>query len=283
MRGASGPDRPSTQRQPSSPVKPIVLSFCALACCSTVPSLRAQTEPAEKDLPESSWTLTSAVTSQYLFRGVHVAGTSFQPALDYSHGALALGVWGSTSLEDHASGDSDPELDLYGSYTIAIPASSVELVPGFSLYTYPDAKRSNGLYSATFEPSVAVNTEIKGIRFTPKCYYDFVLKGATFEFAVTTAVPLTSLGTELQLSASAGTFRWNSVTADASPDEKNWGDYWTIGASVPYQVSTRGTLSLGVLYSEGHNNFYKQGTDPKTPNDAAIGRAAVTLSYSLSL
>jgi uncharacterized protein (TIGR02001 family) len=254
-----------------------------LACAAALGSLHAETATPTEDSVESSWTITPAVTSQYLFRGVRVADTSFQPTVEYGRGPLTLGLWGSAALEDQASGDSDPEIDLYGSYTFTVPNSNVEVVPGFALYTYPDAKRSNGLYSATFEPSVAVNIETKGVRFTPKCYYDVVLKGATFELTASTAVPLTSLGTTLELSASVGTFRWNSVTADAAPDQKNWGDYWTIGATLPYQITANGELALGVLYSEGHNNYFKQGTDPKVPNENAIGRAAVTLSYSISL
>jgi uncharacterized protein (TIGR02001 family) len=257
--------------------------LCLLAGVAALGPAHAETAPFAEDGVESSWTITPAVTSQYLFRGVKVADAAFQPTVEYGRGPLTLGLWASAALEEQESGDSDPEIDLYGSYTFTLPDSNLEIVPGFALYTYPGARRSNGLYSATFEPSLAVNVETKGIRFTPKCYYDTVLKGATFELTAATAVPLTSLGTTLELSASVGTFRWSSVTADASPDEKNWGDYWTVGASLPYQITTNGQLALGVLYSEGHNNYYKQGTAPKVPNESAVGRAAVTLSYSISL
>jgi uncharacterized protein (TIGR02001 family) len=260
-------------------VKSLISSLCLLGCGAALSSISVHGESAA----EAAWTLTPAVTSQYLFRGVRVAGACFQPGIDYSKGPLSLGLWASVGLEDPTSGDSDPEIDLYGSYSLAFRDGSVEVVPGFSLYTYPDARRSNGLYSATFEPSLAVNVEAKGIRFTPKCYYDVMLKGATFEFAATTAVPLKALGTELQLSASIGTFRWDDITAEADPDEKNWGDYWTVGVTLPYQISANGTVSLGVLYSEGRNNYFKQGTDPKIPNEDAVGRAAVTLSYSVTL
>src|SRR5687768_9600392 len=42
---------------------------------------------------EGEWTIAPAVTSAYLFRGVQLAGASFQPAVDYTKGPLSLGLW----------------------------------------------------------------------------------------------------------------------------------------------------------------------------------------------
>lgn len=248
-----------------------------LALATAVPALAA----AEGS--EASWTLTSSVTSQYLFRGVRVGGESFQPSLDYSAGAFAAGLWSSVGLTDHVSGDSDPEFDFYASYTFANAADTWSVVPGFSLYAYPDAERANGLYPATFEPSLAVNyTTPIGVRFTPKFYYDVTLKGPTAEITAAFALPLKQLGTELGFSATAGSFKWEAVTRDASPAEKNWGDYWFATVTLPVQVSIRSQLALGVTYSEGRNNFYKQGTDPKVSNEDAVERWAVSLSWAVT-
>ncbi|HYD84321.1 MAG TPA: hypothetical protein VEA63_09715, partial [Opitutus sp.] len=181
------------------------------------------------------------------------------------------------------SGDSDPEIDFYGAYSFSDDSERWSVVPAFNLYTYPDAKRSDGLYRATFEPSLSVSYTASGIRFTPTVYHDFMLRGTTAELTAEFALPLTSLGTELDFAATGGTFKWKSVTADASPDEKNWGDYWTVGVTMPFTVGARSSVSLGVLYSEGHDNFYKVGTDPKQPNDDAGGHFAVTLSYTVEL
>lgn len=233
--------------------------------------------------PESAWSITPAFASQYLFRGTKIAGPSFQPSLDYSAGPLGFGVWGSAALSDREPGDSDPEIDFYGSYEFSNDAGTFSVVPGFWLYTYPDADRSNGYYRLTFEPNVAVNVDIRGIRFTPRYYYDVTLEGATYELSAAFAVALKSLGTTVEFLATAGTFKWDSVTAEASPDEKNWGDYWLVGVSVPVQIGARSAITLGVTYSEGRNNFYKQGTDPKYENADAGRHAAVTLSYTLTL
>lgn len=259
-------------------MKRFVFAFVFVACCAPLPALRAEGEPRYVD---AAWTLTSAVSSHYVLRGVERAEASFQPGVDFISGDWSAGVWASAALDRGGSAAGDYELDLYGAYTMRLNDLGVELLPGFVLYTYPEAKRSEGHYRATFEPSLAADVMISGIRFTPKCYYDVTRRGTTFECTAAVALPLTALGTEIALSAAIGTFRWDDVSPDAAV--KNWGDYWSVSAHVPYQLSAHSRIALGVTYAEGRNNFLKTGTQPKIRNPAAVGRAAVTLSYSLSL
>lgn len=244
--------------------------------------------PAAEPLPfaegeEGEWSLTTAVVSRYMFRGVRVGGESLQPSLDYTRGPLALGIWGSAGLANQVAGDSDPEMDFYGAYSFSHDNGTWSVTPGLNIYTYPDARRADGLYRATFEPSLAASAILGGIRFTPALHHDLTLRGTTAELTAEFAVPLTTLGTELGFSATVGTYKWNAATAGASPREKNWGDYWSAGVTLPYQVSARSSVSLAVAYAEGRNNFYKQGTDPKQPNEDAVGRLVVTLSYTVTL
>lgn len=250
--------------------------------------LTALAAPAAETLPaaggeEGEWSITTAVASRYMFRGVRVGGESFQPSVDYARGPLALGLWSSIGLADQVSGDSDPEVDFYAAYSFGNDSERWSVTPGINVYTYPDAERADGLHRATFEPSLAVSAIVGGIRFTPAIYHDLTLRGTTAELTAEFAVPLTALGTELGFSAAVGTYKWNSVTADASPREKNWGDYWSAGVALPFQLSARSSVSLAVAYAEGRNNFYKQGTDPKRPNDDAVGRVVVTLGYTVTL
>lgn len=234
---------------------------------------------------EATWTVTPSVTSAYFFRGVRVAGPCLQPSVDYANGPVALGVWSSVMLDaqDRTPGDSDPEVDLYGAYTFSFADDTFSLVPGFSLYTYPSARRSEGYYGSTFEPSLACNFTTHGVRFTPKAYYDTTLDGATWELSAAFALPLTSLGTELDFTATAGTYRWNDTTPDSDPADKNEGDYWLLGVSVPFQLTAKSKLALSLAYTEGRNNFYQHGSEPKVPNEDAVGRAIVSLSYTLEL
>ncbi len=256
------------------------LFFFAIVTALAAPAAEI---PATAAGDEGEWSITTAVASRYMFRGVRVGGESFQPSLDYARGPLALGLWSSVGLADQVSGDSDPEVDFYGTYSFGNDSETWSVTPGLNIYSYPDAERADGLYRATFEPSLAVSAIVGGIRFTPTIYHDLTLRGTTAELTAEFAVPLTSLGTEVGFAATVGTYKWNSVTADASPREKNWGDYWSAGVTLPFQVSARSSVGLAVAYAEGRNNFYKQGTDPKQPNEDAVGRVVVTLSYTVTL
>lgn len=231
---------------------------------------------------EARWTLTSTVASDYFFRGVRLAGPSLQPGLEFSRGVLSFGGWSTVALGETAK-RSNPEIDFYGAVRIRTSREAVELVPGFTLYTYPRARRSDGRYRAAFEPSVAANLDVHGLRLTPKIYYDIRREGATYELSAAAAFALKSLGTELDVSASIGTFRLNSITPDANPREKNWGDYCMLNASIPYRITANGTVSLSVGYSIGANNYFKQTGLPRNRNPDARSRGIVSLGYSLTL
>ena len=246
-------------------------------------SIGAAADAAPFDASTGTWTLSPAFTSKYLYRGVELAGASFQPWIDYTIGNLSVGVWSSVALEDRVAGDADPELDLYGSYIFRNASGSFSLVPGFYLYTYPDAEPDDGVHRATLEPSLGAIFTMAGIQFTPKVYYDVMLKGATYEITAAVALPLTTLGTVLDFSASAGTFKLNDATERTTPPVKNWGDYWMLGVAIPVQVSARSKVVAAITYSKGSNNFFKQGTLPRERNENARGATAVTLTYSLTL
>jgi uncharacterized protein (TIGR02001 family) len=256
------------------PASSLLAGFIALAFAAGAPA-------APSD--DGAWSVTSAVASQYLFRGVRVSGASLQPSLDYAGGHFAGGVWSSIGLEDRASGGADPEVDFYGACTLRGDSEAWNVVPGFTLYTFPGAKRKNGYDSATFEPNLAVNVTTAGILLTPKIYYDLTREGVTCELTAAAALPLQSLGTELVLAATAGTFKWNSAGAGRPSKTKNWGDYWLVTLSAPVTISARSSIELGLTYSEGRNNFFKTAGQPKVENAGAIGRAAVTLRYTLKL
>ena len=65
--------------------------------------------------PSSSWTVTPAFVSQYMFRGTRLGGPGFQPAVEFDSGPVVAGVWTNFPVADTVVGQSDPEFDLYGS------------------------------------------------------------------------------------------------------------------------------------------------------------------------
>ena len=260
--------------------------LCATLLAGLVPSIRAQTPavatpatPAAPAAPSASWVLTPSVVSQYMFRGVRLGGPAFQPSLEYDYGNLAVGVWASTPIKDKVPNQSDPEIDPYGSYTFAVN-DSLSIAPGFTLYTYPRTDISQGFYRTTFEPSVAVNYTVSGVKFTPKFYYDVILKGPTYELTAAFTVPLKDLGSELDFTAVGGTYKWTDAARNASPTLTNYGDYYLAGVSMPFQITKESKLSLGFAYTKGTGNYYKQSGSPKLKNSAAVGRGVATLSYT---
>lgn len=262
-------------------MKKIVLVIAGLIACSTLPAQTTVATPPPAEAPAASWTLTTSVASQYMFRGTRLGGASLQPSIEYDAGSLGLGIWANVPLKDKVVGQSDPEFDFYGFYSMEV-AKDISVVPGFTIYTYPDAKKSDGFYKATFEPSIALNYTLGGFKLTPKLYYDFVLKGPTAELTAAFAVPLKDLGTELDFTAAAGTFIWKDYAPETNPDIKNWGDYYMVGVTAPFQISTDSKITIGWAYTKGSNNYLKQGTDGKVANSAAVGRGVLTISYILN-
>ena len=223
-----------------------------------------------------------------MFRGARLGGPSFEPSLEYDAGSLALGVWANTPLKDKVVGQSDPEFDFYGSYTIEAVKDTLSWVPGFTIYTYPNAKQANGFYKATYEPNLAVNYTVAGWKFTPKIYYDLKLKGPTYEFTAAYTIPLKDAGTELDFTGTAGTFKLTTAAPDQvnslgqPADVKNYGNYYLVGVSAPFQVTKDSKLTIGLAYTKGSENFIKVGTDAQYPNPGAVGRGVLTISYALT-
>ena len=79
-----------------------------------------------------------------------------------------------------------------------------------------------------------------------------------------------------------GTFKWKEFAADTSPEIKNWGDYYLVGVSAPFQISKDSKLVVGWAYTAGSGNYLKQGTNGKVRNSAALGRGVATISYAIT-
>jgi hypothetical protein len=176
---------------------------------------------------------------------------------------------------------SDPELYFYGSYTETVN-DSLNFATGITIYHYPHADKSQGFYEWTFEPNVTVNYTIAGFKLSPKVYVDTALNGPTAEFTAAYALPLKDMGTELDFTATIGTYKWSKAAENASPDVKNYGNYWLVGVSAPFQITPNSKLVLGMAYTEGYDNYLKTGSQPKVKNSAAVHRGVASLSYSLS-
>lgn len=261
-------------------MKSKLLALLATTLTAGVAALSAQTAPAATT-PSYTLKLTPAFTSTYMFRGVKLGGPCFQPAVEFGSGDLVVGLWSSFPMNDDVPGVSDPEFDFYGSYTLKLNDATT-LVPGYTWYMYPDADKSIGFYKSTFEPSLALNYTAGGITLTPKLYYDLVLKGPTAEFTAAYTIPLGQDAPGLGLSATYGTYKWTEAAENTTPSVKNWGDYWSVNAALPFNVTKNSVLTLNAGYVKGTNNYFKQGNAGKVSNSLAIGRPVFSIAYAIT-
>jgi uncharacterized protein (TIGR02001 family) len=231
---------------------------------------------------EVTVTATGAFVSDYMFRGLRLSGAGFQPAVEVAACNLVLGAWSNLPFDgDKVPDSSDPEVDLYGSYTMTI-GKDVTFAPGFTAYLFPSAPTSAGYYRTTFEPNVALSFVLDGVKLIPKLYYDMVLKGFTYELTALYALPLKAIGSELDFTGTYGSYKWTEATNDASPDVTAGGDYWLVGVAMPFQISAKSRVSMGVAYTEGRKAYTEAGSLGRTPNPLAVGRWVGTVSYSLA-
>ena len=260
----------------------INLLLAALAGLAAAATTIAQTAaPAPAASSGVSFTATAAVVSEYMFRGQRLNGAGFQPSIEMAAGDFTAGIWTNFVLDDKVPDSSDPEIDLYGAYTFTL-AKDLTLVPGATAYFYPSAPTNAGYFRSTFEPSLALNYTVQGVKLTPKLYYDTVLEGATYEFTAAYAVPLKDIGSELGFTATLGTYLLKDVSNKTTPAVKAWGDYWLVGVTLPFQLDKNSKLSVGLAYTEGRDAFTKQGTAGRAHHSLAVGRGVVTVAYSRS-
>ncbi len=258
-------------------LRTLFLATLSLAGATVV---SAQAPAPAAAAPATTVTVTAPFVSQYMFRGTRLGGASFQPSVEVGAGNLAAGVWTNFPMRKKVPGQSDPEVDVYASYKFEV-AKDLNIQPGFTWYNYPNADKANGFYKSTFEPSIALNYTVAGVTLTPKAYYDTIMKASTYEANATYALPVKEIGSELDFIATYGTFLMREY-APTTPDIKNWGDYWLVGVSLPFQVTSNSKLVVGISYTKGERNYLKQGSDPKFENSAAVGRGVASVSYSVS-
>lgn len=261
----------------------LLLGLLAAGALETRAQTAASATPPPAAPPSWDVALTPSYVSTYMFRGQRLSGQAIQPELDATYGAWDVGIWTSTPLngESKVPGQSDPEIDPYASYTYTINGS-LNLQPGFTWYTYANAPTVQGFYRQTFEPNLALNYTVGGLKIAPKLYYDVILGGPTYELNATYAIPPQFLGTEVDLIGTAGTFYQTSVVNHTGPQSKAWGNYYLLGVNLPYQITKRLKAAVGWAYTAGDGEYIKIGSFAKyaNPDQAARGVFSGSLSWS---
>jgi hypothetical protein len=230
--------------------------------------------------PTVALVVTPSYVSQYMFRGQRLGGQSFEPSVEADYGNWALGVWSNLPLANRVPGQSNPEIDPYGSYTYDV-SDSFSLQPGFTIYTYANAPTDQGFFRSTYEPNFAANYTIDGFKLTPKLYYDLVLRGLTSEFSAAYAVPMREIGSELDFTGTIGNyFQEDAVNKIDNPGAKAEGNYWLAGVSAPFTINKATKLTVGWAYTQGEGAYVKVGSLPRIDNGEAVGRGVFSASLS---
>jgi uncharacterized protein (TIGR02001 family) len=261
-----------------------VLSLGTLATRAQTTSASASTAPvATVPAPTLDVTLTPSYVSTYMFRGQRLSGQAFQPEVDATYGGLDVGVWSSMpiSKSQKVEGQSDPEIDPYASYTYNL-SEAISIQPGFTWYTYPTTPTKEGFYKATFEPNLALNYTLYGVKLTPEVFYDVILRGLTGQVAATYSVPVKDLASSLNFSASGGVFTDYNAVNHTPQNVQQGGKYWSAGVSMPFTVTKNSTLTFGWLYTKGYNGYYKEGGYAAFANPLTTGRGVFSASYAWS-
>jgi len=194
--------------------------------------------------------------TDYVFRGVSLADTAIQPAVEATVGNFTAGAWFSTGIGDTSilAGD---EVDLYASYSFGL-SDTISADAGVTYYHYPQGGSlfsTNNGSSGTYEVygSVGFDTVLAP---TATAYYDVTLEAFTLEGGVSHSIPMSDV-TSFDLGATAGL-----VDGDGFSYE-----YGQLSASVGYAFTNDVSTYLGANFainSEDALNYKKilQG-DPK--------------------
>jgi uncharacterized protein (TIGR02001 family) len=249
------------------------------AAPAAAPAAPAAAAPAADAPPSLAIVFTPSFASSYMFRGQRLGGFSFQPAIEADYGSWAVGVWNNDPLADKVEGQSDPEFDFYGSYSYKVN-DTLTIQPGWTLYMYPNAPTDQGFYKLTFEPNIAFNFTVGDFTLSPKFYYDVVLGGPTYEFNAKYPLKIKEINSEIDFLGTVGTYDLTTAVKDANPDVKAYGNYWLIGASMPFTVSKNGVLTIGFAYTQGSDAYFKQSGSPKATNTEAVGRGVGTIALA---
>jgi len=190
---------------------------------------------------------TVGFESRYIFRGVQVAETSFQPAIQLNYGNYYGGAWLNLPIgdDDLVVTPGGEELALYAGYSFS-PGDSITLDVGVTYYTFPDLasgffdifeEDGDGLGANTIEIFAGVSFEAP---FSPSLYIyrDFMFDTFTVEGATSYSIPLSekasvNLGATLAyvIDDDPANYLYGSVTADLS-----------------YALSDAGSIAAGLRY-----------------------------------
>jgi uncharacterized protein (TIGR02001 family) len=187
-------------------------------------------------------------SSRYVFRGIQLAGNSFQPALEVGMGDLYAGVWANLPT---ASGGT--EIDYYAGTAIAVPwVEFLSLDVGLTVYHYPKSgdSRTHEFYLGALFPQLG----LPGLSGSIYYFHDIDIRSQVLEGALTHSLSLEGWGlpASLDLSVHASTHGGSRVKSE---------NYHYYGASLelPFYLNDYSTITPGVHYATAEKYTFGEG------------------------
>lgn len=185
--------------------------------------------------PASSYSVTVdfPYTTKYVFRGVQYAEGAFQPSVKVTSGDFYAGVWMSAPVDKGY----ELEVDYYLGYGVKLQDGwSLDL--GLTAYTYPGL--NGGGDKATWEPYLGLNGSLGSVTSGTYLYYDATLEVFTVQQAFGYSIPIDDK-TSFNVSATVGY---------ADPDTGTGYTYYGLGATIPYKLSDKATITVGAQFAD---------------------------------
>lgn len=206
-----------------------IIALAALAC--SVSALSAQ----ESELSVSA---TVAWESEYVFRGVQLGDSGFQPAVDLSYGGAYVGLW---TYQPVDSKDSiSREIDVYAGYGLDLNETfSIDF--GATLYYYPSVQ--------DFIPT-ADKTTVEGYiggslstLLNPSLYfyYDFTLENFTVEASLGHSFAVNE-NVSFDLAGAMG-YVWTDAGIDYWYGQASIDLVYAFTENAAFAIGTRGSLN----------------------------------------
>jgi uncharacterized protein (TIGR02001 family) len=208
------------------------LTFLLAALVSGA-SLSAQDPaPAPAPAPSYSVTVDFPYATKYVFRGVSYAKDSLQPSVKLIAGGFYAGIWANAPLDKGY----ELEIDYFAGYNFTLKEGWT-LDVGATLYSYPGL--NGGGDKTTFEPYVGLNGSFGSVTSATYLYYDTTLDVFTAQQTFGYSIPLDE----------KASFNLAATLGHASPDSGSGYTYYGLGATVPYKLNDKATVTVGAQYA----------------------------------
>lgn len=227
---------------------------------------------ANASAQEVDFSASVDVVSEYVFRGVTLAGVAVQPGVEAAYGNFTAGAWLSAPLEDGSNWDT--ELDLYAGYSFTL-SEDTSFDVGATLYHYPEG--DGGLLDIGVDTGDASTLEFYGslgfggVMFEPSltAYYDISFEALTLEASAGHSIPLSET-TSIDLGLTLGV-----VSVDGPGDY----EYGSLSAAYTLAMSDSSSFYFGANLGVSSDKTFTRLSDYTGKAQSAWAGAGFSTSF----